>query len=131
MCREPGRFQVKLLSLLLLGIALVGSGPARADDQVPVKGMVTMVDLGADNCLPCRMMTPIIAELKKTYKGKAAIVFIDVYHDNTAAAKRFKAMIIPTQIFFDRNGKEVSRNEGFMEKAAIMKELDDLLARKE
>lgn len=132
--RHP-RYLASLLSLLLLWIlvahpAQVRAAESESADQVPVKGMVTMVDLGADNCLPCRMMTPIIAELKKTYKGKAAIVFIDVYRDPTAA-KKFKAMIIPTQIFFDRQGKEVNRNEGFMEKAEIIKLLDEILAKKD
>jgi len=125
---NPKRNKVSLPSLLLLGILLVCAGPARADEQVPVKDTVTMIDLGADNCLPCRMMTPIIAELKKTYQGKAAIIFIDVYRDN-ATARKFHAMIIPTQIFFDRQGKEVSRHQGFMEKEEIIKELDSLLTK--
>jgi len=114
---------------ILLGVFLVCSGSAWADEQLPVKDMVTMIDLGAENCLPCRMMTPILAELQKTYQGKAAIVFIDVYRDNTAARK-FNTMVTPTQIFFDRHGKEASRHLGFMNKEEISKELDSLLAQK-
>ena len=128
------RSVVGRLGLLLLSILLVTSSPARAvengdGNQIPVENTVTMVDLGANNCLPCRMMTPIIAELKKTYQGKAAIIFIDVYRDSTSA-KKFHAMIIPTQIFFDRKGNEVSRHQGFMEKEEIIKELNSLLAQK-
>ena len=36
-----------------------------------------MIDLGADQCVPCKMMAPILEKLKKTYEGKAAIIFID------------------------------------------------------
>ena len=86
--------------------------------DVPVKGMVTMVDLGANACIPCKMMAPIMAKVEKKYKGKAAVVFIDVWKD-PAPAKRFGIRAIPTQIFFDKKGKEVQRHEGFMSEADI------------
>ena len=89
---------------------------------VPVKGMVTMVDLGAGSCIPCKMMTPIITKLEKAYQGKAAIVFIDVWKDKEPA-KRFGIRAIPTQIFFDKSGKEVYRHTGFMGEADIVSQL--------
>jgi len=85
---------------------------------VPVEGMVTMVDLGADSCIPCKMMAPILKKAEKKYEGKAAIVFIDVWKDKEPA-KRFGIRAIPTQIFFDRMGKEVYRHEGFMDEKTI------------
>jgi len=91
-------------------------------DAVPVKGMVTMVDLGADSCIPCKMMAPIIKKLEKAYRGKAAIVFIDVWKDKSPA-KRFGIRAIPTQIFFDKEGKEVYRHTGFMGEADIVGQL--------
>jgi len=92
------------------------------DGAIPVKGMVTMLDLGADKCIPCKMMAPIIEKLEKKYKGKAAIVFVDVWKDNKQA-KRFGVRAIPTQIFFDKDGKEVYRHIGFMGEADIVKQL--------
>lgn len=92
-----------------------------ASDQainVPVKGMVTMVDLGANACIPCKMMVPIMEKVEKKYKGKAAVIFIDVWKDK-GPAKRFGIRAIPTQIFFDSEGKEVYRHEGFMSEAEI------------
>jgi thioredoxin 1 len=86
--------------------------------SVPVKGMVTMVDLGATACIPCKMMVPVMEKVGKKYKGKAAIFFIDVWK-NKEPAKRFGIRVIPTQIFFDREGKEVFRHEGFMSEAEI------------
>ncbi len=93
-----------------------------AAGDVPVKGMVTMVDLGADACIPCKMMAPIITKLEKTYRGKAAIVFIDVWK-NKDQAKRFGIRAIPTQIFFDGKGKEIYRHTGFMSEADIVSQL--------
>ena len=80
--------------------------------NVPIKGMVTMVDLGAKKCVPCKMMAPIMVKLETAYEGKAAIVFIDVW-ENREQAPRFKVRAIPTQIFFDAQGKEVFRHVGF------------------
>lgn len=99
-------------------------GPARAEDfsHVPVKGMVTLIDLGANQCVPCKMMAPILDKLQKDYKDKAAIVVIDVYKYNDQV-QRFGIRAIPTQIFFDPNGKEVYRHVGFMSEKAIVEQL--------
>jgi thioredoxin 1 len=86
--------------------------------EVPVKGMVTMVDLGAKKCIPCKMMAPILEKVEKKYEGKAAIIFIDVWK-HRGEAKRFQIQAIPTQIFYDRDGNEVYRHVGFMDEAGI------------
>lgn len=96
-----------------------GSGEVR---EVPVKGMVTMLDLGADSCIPCKMMAPILTKMEKRYDGKAAIIFIDVWKHRDQA-KRFGVRAIPTQIFFDKEGKEIYRHVGFMSEAAIVEQL--------
>lgn len=93
--------------------------------MVPVPGKVTMVDIGAKKCIPCKMMAPIIEELEKEYKDRAAIIFIDVW-ENPTAGKQYRIQLIPTQIFYTAEGKEVLRHEGFMEKAAIVAELEKL-----
>ena len=90
-------------------------------DLLP-EGTGTMIDLGADSCIPCKMMAPIIGKLKKTYEGKAAIRFVDVYQ-NKEQAQAFGIRAIPTQIFFDKDGREVYRHEGFMGEAAIVEQL--------
>ena len=67
-------------------------------------------------------MAPILETLSGEYRGRGAVLFIDV-HDNPAAASRFRIQMIPTQIFFDAKGKEFKRHIGFMDKAEIVKEL--------
>jgi thioredoxin 1 len=93
--------------------------------NVPVKGLVTMVDLGAASCIPCKMMAPILDKLEKRYQGKAAIVFIDLRY-NREAIERFGVQAIPTQIFFDKNGRESSRHIGYMSEAAIVAQLKSM-----
>ena len=119
-----GRF-----TLLLAAIVILHASDSRAEITAPVPGMVTMVDLGAHSCIPCKMMAPIMEELEKEYKGKAAIIFIDVWQ-NEDEGKRFAVSMIPTQIFFDRSGKEVYRHSGFLEKKAIIDRLETMLEKK-
>ena len=89
--------------------------------DVPVKGMATLVDLGAKSCIPCKMMDPILQKMDQRYEGKAAVIFIDVrYHQEEA--RRFQINGIPTQIFFDKTGKEIYRHTGFMSEAAIVEQ---------
>ena len=110
-----------LLLALTAGTPLAGAQPLDFS-KVPVNGMVTMIDLGATQCIPCKMMAPIMEKMEKVYRGKAAIVFIDVW-ENRAQAGRFGIRVIPTQIFFDPKGKEVYRHVGFMSEEAIVAQL--------
>lgn len=85
-------------------------------------GKPTIIDLGARTCIPCKKMAPILESLSGEYRGKASVLFIDV-HEDQAAAQKFRVQMIPTQIFFNAQGKEVKRHIGFMDKADIVKEL--------
>ena len=118
------RFAPLLAAILLL--PALWSQAIALDAAIPPPGMVTMVDLGARTCIPCKMMMPILEEVEKEYEGKAAVIFVDVYQ-NPAEAKRFKVSIMPTQIFFDNKGQEISRHLGFMPKKDIVEQLDKLL----
>ncbi len=121
----------RIVLLVAAVIFLVGFGFCPANGQsssipeVPAKGMVTMVDIGAKKCIPCKMMAPIMESLEKEYNGKAAIVFIDVW-ENRGQGQRFGIRSIPTQIFYDNAGKEVYRHEGFLSKDNIVAQLEKL-----
>lgn len=118
-----------VVGIFCLSCLLMFAGPvslvASAPPEVPVKGLVTMVDLGAKKCIPCKMMAPILAKLEKEYAGRAAIVFLDVWED-PKPAHRFGIRGIPTQIFFDREGREVSRHAGFLSEEEIVRQLREL-----
>jgi len=120
---KKSAFTAFVVTLIIIG-AIVHLSPARAKDyspgmNIPVKGLVTMVDIGAATCIPCKMMAPILEKLDKEYKGKAAIIFLDVrFHRETAIS--FGINGIPTQIFYDAKGKEVQRHLGYMSEAAIV-----------
>jgi thioredoxin 1 len=111
-----------LLLLLFTGLPVLF---AAAPVEVPVKGMVTMIDLGATACIPCKLMAPILVKMEKQYAGRAAVVFFDVWKDQ-APAKRFGIRTIPTQIFFDKDGKEVYRHEGMMNEEEIVRRFQEM-----
>ena len=88
-------------------------------EVVEPKKLPRLVDLGADKCIPCKMMAPILEELKSEYKGKLEVVFIDVWK-NPQEGPKYKIRVIPTQIFFDASGKELFRHEGYFSKEDIL-----------
>ena len=116
---------IPMLACILL-IPAIWLPAFASDEAIPRSGMVTLVDLGARTCIPCKMMAPILDELAKEYEGKAAVIFVDVFQ-NPAEAKRFKVSVMPTQIFFDKKGQEITRHLGFMAKNDIVEQLDKLL----
>ncbi len=82
-------------------------------------GIPRLVDLGADKCIPCKAMAPILVELRAEYAGRMQVDFIDVWKD-PSAGDPYRIYAIPTQIFFDGDGKELTRHEGFISKADIL-----------
>jgi thioredoxin 1 len=117
--KTPNKFVFLTVLAVLLLVSVVS---AQNFSKVPEKGMVTMIDLGAKKCIPCKMMAPILAKLEKAYKGKANIVFIDVW-ENRQQARRFNIKSIPTQIFFDEKGEEVYRHVGFLDEKSIIDQM--------
>ncbi len=97
-----------------------------AGTNAPAKtALPRLVDLGADKCIPCKMMAPILKELTKEYAGRLKVEFIDVWK-SPDAGKAYKISLIPTQIFFDAAGKELFRHEGFFSKQDILAKWKEL-----
>lgn len=123
----------KLIIVIVLIVAIAGVAMVKktqksanapvADVNKPsatIQGnLPRLVDLGADKCIPCKMMAPILEELKTTYAGKLQVDFIDVWK-NPDEANKYKISVIPTQIFYDASGKELFRHEGFFAKEDII-----------
>ena len=101
---------------LLLALAGSVSAGLAADTAA---ALPRLIDLGATECIPCKKMAPILEELKRTYAGRLAVQFIDVWKDE-AAGRKYDIKLIPTQIFFDAAGKERFRHEGFFSREDIL-----------
>jgi thioredoxin 1 len=119
------------MRLLMSGIAimlmvLAPVSGLTAESESILLNRITMMDLGSQTCLPCKMMVPILAKLQADYKDKADIIFVDVEKNRQEAAK-YRIKLIPTQIFFTSKGREIYRHEGFLSEDAARKMLDILL----
>ena len=84
-----------------------------------------LVDLGSDQCIPCKEMAPILEELKSEYAGKFRVEFLDVRKEPVLGTA-YNIQLIPTQIFFDASGKELFRHEGFYSKEDILAKWKEL-----
>ena len=101
------------------------SSMVRAAMPATAVALPRLLDLGSDKCVPCKAMAPALEELKKEYAGKLIVEFIDVWK-NPEAAQKEMVEIIPTQIFYDANGKELFRHTGFFSKEDMLAKWQEL-----
>ncbi|MCX6354125.1 MAG: thioredoxin family protein [Candidatus Aureabacteria bacterium] len=115
-----------LLALVLLGCG-ESESPNKENISPPVaRGNIpALIDLGRTFCIPCKLMAPILEEMKKEYEGRLYVEFIDV-GDNPEAGRKYRINMIPTQIFLDASGKELYRHVGFFAKEDILKKWKEL-----
>ncbi|MCU0843850.1 MAG: thioredoxin family protein [Spirochaetes bacterium] len=86
--------------------------------------LVTFVEIGSLNCIPCKMMQPIMKEIEETYKGQVRVVFHDVWTpEGRPFGMQYGIRVIPTQVFLDKEGKEYFRHEGFFPKEEVVRVL--------
>ena len=95
------------------------SGEADAGAGASASGLPRLLDLGADKCVPCKAMAPILEEMQTTFEGQLEVVFIDVWQDREAAS-RYEVKVIPTQIFLDADGNEMFRHQGFFSREEML-----------
>lgn len=88
---------------------------------------VTFLEIGAESCIPCRMMQPIMKEIAEEYPGVVEVIFHDLYKDREIGQK-YRIRVMPTQVFLDASGREFFRHEGFYPKAELKAMLDKYLA---
>ena len=115
-------FSLLVLSILLTPhqAAFSQSPVDRFPKDIAKSPLPKLLDFGAGKCIPCKAMAPILKELSEEYKDRVIIRVIEVYEEK-ALTEVNRIRLIPTQIFFDSNNREVHRHQGFMDKEAIKK----------
>jgi thioredoxin len=87
---------------------------------------VTLLDFGAERCMPCRAMVPVLAALAAEYRGRVRIAAVDCDRD-PALAERYQVRSMPTLVVV-RDGREVGRVVGQRPRAFVAGVLDRALA---
>ncbi len=107
----------------------IGAQKARAADNPLDRALATgrpvVADFGRGVCIPCKMMKPILDKLQEEYKGRADILIIEI-DEYPAVTQRVGIRAIPTQIFYDAEGNEIFRHQGFMSQEAIIVKLREM-----
>jgi thioredoxin 1 len=81
-------------------------------------GLPTMADFGRGWCKPCKAMVPVLEQAAQTYDGKANVVFVEL-GEHPDLGREYRIMAMPTQIFFDSGGQEVTRHVGYLDSQGI------------
>jgi len=89
-----------------------------ADDSVIGKGKPVLLELGSHSCVPCKKMMPILLELASE-QNNFIVSFVDV-KALEGKSEQYSIELIPTQIFFDKDGNELFRHVGFYPKEDIL-----------
>lgn len=97
----------------------------RVLSEVINNSKVTVIDFFATWCGPCQMLAPVIKELDQEYEGRVEFYKVDV-DESQECAVRYGITAMPTLVFF-KDGQEVERQVGFLNKEEIKRILDDIL----
>jgi thioredoxin 1 len=123
--------KIIIVGVLVLAVCIViilkqtRSLASVTQDDVQTKAIPRLIDLGAGKCIPCKLMAPILEQLKNDYVGKLRVQVIDV-EENPDLITKYNVRVIPTQIFYDASGKELFRHEGFYSKEDILAKWTEL-----
>lgn len=121
---------------LLIAVALLGSLAAcGADAPLPsspgvklvqnatASGLPTIAEFGAETCASCREMKVVLDSVARHTQGRAHVLIIDISKDSDAA-QMFRIQLMPTQIFFGPDGREIGRHMGKLPETEVMSRLD-------
>lgn len=120
---------IGLLIASIIGVILSKhSARPSAKPVVATQGEASLpklLDLGAGKCAACKAMTEILDEMTITFEGQLEVEFIDVW-EHEEIADQYGIKIIPVQIFFDPEGNELFRHEGFFGREAMLAKWKEL-----
>ncbi len=120
-----------LLSLGLVGVLTLGANEKMLKPTAYnivktefVKHKPMMIEFGAESCHMCQKMGKVLYSIKSKFP-KANIFFVNIYKDQNVMSE-YKIRLIPTQVFFDKDGKEIQRHIGVFSEDELVAKLKKL-----
>jgi len=96
------------------------------DKEVLKAAGLVVVDLWAEWCAPCRMISPVVEEIAEAYHGKLVVGKLNI-DENPNTPGKYGIMGIPTLLFF-KDGELADRIVGVVPKQTIEQKINQLLA---
>ena len=100
------------VALVLVAKHLRGNAPGRRSGIEFDGGLPVLIEFGAGKCTSCKMMEPVLEELRRRHASELRVEYVDV-RENPAPSRAFEIRVIPAQVFCDADGKELFRHQGF------------------
>jgi len=125
--KRIGSLALLMLFILILlsanyhcALAQEKDGKTAPKTEKSIMPLVTFVEIGSVNCIPCRAMQPIMKAVEEEFGEQVKVVFHDVWTPKGKIdAAKYNIRVIPTQVFLDKDGKEYFRHEGYYPKAEV------------
>jgi len=111
----------------IAGVAILKNSQKESTTPLPrqTQGLPRLLDLGSKGCTACTMLDPVLDELRTNYAGRLQVDFIDVW-EHEEVASDYGIEIIPVQIFFDADGQELYRHQGFISAKDVAGKFEEL-----
>jgi len=113
---------VLLLSLVACGddtpVPPVSPGVKQVQSAI-TSGLPTIVEFGAEMCDSCIEMKKILGKVAVSTQGRAHVLTIDITKD-WKAAQAYRIQVMPTQVFFSTDGREIGRHMGKLTEAEVL-----------
>lgn len=132
MVRQHRLFHWPLLTWALVAfiLGLVGFAAVQLSSETHVingnvvhqalqRGKPTIAEFGSDTCATCQQMTKVLQQLEQGYGKQLAIAHVNIVQQ-PEYAQHYRIMLMPTQVFFDANGKETGRHMGALTQQEIL-----------
>ncbi len=109
----------RIIILTLVIAAIIGVVALKKKSSTPTPlpvhtaGVPRLLDLGSKGCTACTLLEPVLEELREKYQGRLQVDFIDVW-EHVEVSTEYGIELIPVQLFFDANGNELYRHQGFI-----------------
>jgi thioredoxin 1 len=107
------------------GIKMLSITNDNFDTEVLNSDKPVLLEFYSDSCIPCKRMSPILAELEETYEALKVAKLNIKFGGETA--QKYEVMASPTIIFF-KNGEEVKRLRGVAKKAELEEIIKEVLS---
>jgi thioredoxin 1 len=138
MVKASSGWRVTLLGVFALALGMMaatGCAPetaptstSAADDTVQQAlraGKPTVAEFGANACVACREMKPVLEALRREHGDRISVVDVDLIADkHLGYLQRYRIQLMPTQVFFDAKGREIGRHMGAISADEILARLE-------